>query len=110
MVMNLQYFGGRGASSGIGNSNVVAFRTSKTEKERSGGWDYRGESERVEKLIRNANEAKSANQINRAAQSLRKEDEHISTLINNAKADGGDVKALLTLRRKIREQRKKTRF
>lgn len=109
MVMNLQFFGGRGASSGIGNGNIIAFGK-KADTEKSSGWDYRGDAKRVKKLIQNANKAKSINQINRAALSLKKEDEHISTLINNVKADDGDVNALLTLRRKIREQRKKTRF
>lgn len=109
MVMNLQYFGGRGSSSGIGNGNIIAFGK-KADTERSSGWDYRGEAERVDKLIKNANEAKSVSQISRAALSLMKEDEHISTLMREAETDGGDVNALLTLRRKIRQQRKKTRF
>lgn len=109
MVVNLQYFGGRGSSSGLENGNVVAFRqTSGTEK--SSGWNYQGEAERVEKLIKNANEAKSVNQINSAALSLKREDEHISTLIKNVQADDGDVNALLTLRRKIRVQRRKTKL
>ena len=106
MVMNLQYFGGRGASSGIGNGNIIAFGK-KADTEKSSGWDYRGEAERVDKLIKNA---KSVRQISRAALSLMKEDEHISTLMREAETDGGDVNALLTLRRKIRQQRKKTRF
>lgn len=56
------------------------------------------------------NSRKSVNQINSAAISLKREDEHISTLIKNVQADNGDVNALLTLRRKIRVQRRKTKL
>lgn len=56
------------------------------------------------------NSRKSVNQINSAALSLKREDEHISTLIKNVQADNGDVNALLTLRRKIRVQRRKTKL
>lgn len=110
MVVDLQFFGGRGGSSGLGGNigNVVEFK--KASEEKSGTWQYPGENERVEKLIKYANEAKSVNQINRAALALKKEDEHITTLINNVKADDGDINALLTLRRKIRQQRDKTKL
>lgn len=56
------------------------------------------------------NSRKSVNQINSAALSLKREDEHISTLIKNVQADNGDVNALLTLRRKIRVQIRKTKL
>lgn len=108
--MKLQFFGGRGASSGISTeNNIVAFKGRETKQEND-GWDYKGEKERVDKLIQNAKQAKSVKQINRAALSLKKEDENISTLIKNAKADDGNMKALNTLRRKIRQQRKSTKL
>lgn len=56
------------------------------------------------------NSRKSVNQINSAAISLKREDEHISTLIKNVQADNCDVNALLTLRRKIRVQIRKTKL
>lgn len=84
----------------------------KAEKDvlNSSGWDYRGERERVDRLIENANNAKTVNAINRAALALMKEDEHITTLLNNVKQDDGDARALMTLRRKIREQRRRTKL
>lgn len=105
-TVDLQYFGGRGADSGLksgANANISGTSTSS-------GWDYRGEAGRVDTLIEYANKAKSVNQINRAAIALKKEDEHISTLMNTVKEDDGDIRALMTLRRKVREQRKKTRL
>ena len=106
---DLQFFGGRGSSSGLTNNNIISFKPRET-KTQNGGWDYKGESERVEKLINNANAAKTVNSINKAAMALKKEDEHITTLLNNVKQDDGDARALMTLRRRIREQRKKTRM
>lgn len=104
-ILNSQLFGGRGASirmkTGKDYSNVAST---------SSGWDYRGEAGRTDTLIEYANKAKSINQINRAAIALKKEDEHISTLMNTVKEDDGDIRALMTFRRKIREQRKKTRL
>lgn len=73
-------------------------------------WNYPSEVERVNMLIEYANKAKSINQINRAALALKKEDERITALIKYAKDEDGDVNVLMTLRRKVREQRKKTRF
>ncbi len=103
-TVDLQYFGGRGADSGLkSGANISGISTSS-------GWDYRGEAGRVDTLIEYANKAKSINQINRAAIALKKEDEHISTLMNTVKEDDGDIRALMTLRRKVREQRKKTRL
>lgn len=101
--------GGRGASSGIGKDNVVAFRQNSDTKKLL-KWNYPSEVERVNMLIEYANKAKSINQINRAALALKKEDERITALIKYAKDEDGDVNVLMTLRRKVREQRKKTRF
>ncbi len=103
-TVDLQYFGGRGADSGLkSGANISGTSTSS-------GWDYRGEARRVDTLIEYANKAKSINQINRAAIALKKEDEHISTLMNTVKEDDGDIRALMTLRRKVREQKKKTKL
>lgn len=104
--------GGRGSSSGMGSSNnIVPFKAKKSPPNRTGGgWDYRGDRERVDKLIAYANSAKTANTIQRAAIALKKEDEHITTLLKTAKEDGGDPRALMALRRRIREQRRKTRI
>lgn len=101
--------GGIGASSGIGKDNVVAFRQNSDTKKLL-KWNYPSEVERVNMLIEYANKAKSINQINRAALALKKEDERITALIKYAKDEDGDVNVLMTLRRKVREQRKKTRF
>ena len=115
-ILNSQLFGGRGASirmkTGKDYSNVGKFLTGNDSRgaSTSSGWDYRGEAGRTDTLIEYANKAKSINQINRAAIALKKEDEHISTLMNTVKEDDGDIRALMTFRRKIREQRKKTRL
>ena len=101
--------GGRGASSGLGKDNIVAFRQN-SDTGNPLKWNYPSEVKRVNMLIEYANKAKSINQINRAALALKKQDEHISTLIKNAKDEDGDVNVLMTLRRKVREQRKKTRL
>lgn len=103
--------GGRGSSSGMNaNNNIVPFKSKTPSNRTGGGWDYRGDRERVDKLIAYANSAKTANTIQRAASALKKEDEHITTLLKTAKEDGGDTRALMTLRRRVREQRKNTRL
>jgi len=97
---------GRGSSKAGGSGsggNVVAFHTQK----QSQLWDYRGEVERTNTLIDNANNAKSANQMQRAAVSLRNHDQHLTDLIDqeqSGKTDvKGDVDILTTQRRKTRQ-------
>ncbi len=101
--------GGRGAKSSVSSGKVIPFRKpGELIEKTSGGWNTPGEVERVDRLIDAANKAKTTNQIQQAAIALKRQDDHLSRLIETAREDGNDVNVLITQRRRVRQQRKKT--
>lgn len=101
--------GGRGASAGKGN--IIAFRGRKTENSNSKLWDFRGEKERVDKLVNSIKNTRGMKSLNNLALSLKKEDEHITTLIKQVEKgqESGDTKVLMSLRRQIRQAQKRVK-
>jgi hypothetical protein len=95
-------------SVGTSSNNVIAF-PNKSISQPTEKWKYPGDVERVDKLEQAANSAKTVNQINKVALALKQEDEHITTLLNQADEDG-DQNTLLTLRRRVRQLRDKVRL
>ena len=114
LELNLQYFGGRGASAASSGKNIITFKPKQKQGSSNNSntkkWDYPGEKERVDRLIENAKNAKTINQINRAAMALKRQDEHITTLLSTVSQDDGDERVLMSLRRKIRQQRMVTKL
>lgn len=90
---NLQFFGGRGASSGI-------------SKQSSGNtWDFRGETERVDKLESAIAKTNGMKAMTNLSISLKREEEHLTSLISQVQSgkEDGDENVLLTLRRRVRQ-------
>lgn len=90
-----------------GGGNVIAFPENRNNKL----WDYRGEVDRTNNLITNAEKATSINQIQKAGVALRNHDKHLSTLIENEQSGNvdvkGDVNILMAQRRRVRQALKK---
>lgn len=84
------------------------------ERNKNNGWDYRGISERTDKLEEALKNAKGANKIQVVAEKLKQQDALITEelkRIENGNSDvKGDKNALLTQRRKVRQLMQKARI
>lgn len=91
--------------------HIIAFRGRRTENSNSKLWDFRGEKERVDKLVNSINNTRGMKSLSNLALSLKKEDEHITTLIKQVEKgqESGDTKVLMSLRRQIRQAQKRVK-
>lgn len=81
---------------------------------KSGGWDYRGVSERIDKLEASLKNSHSANKVSVIAEKLKKQDELITEELKRIESGTSDVRgdknALLTQRRRVRQLLQKAKF
>lgn len=117
--LNLQFFGGRGASAiAISSGKIIAFRQneksltySKNNNSNDSAelWKFPGEVERVEKLESSVNSVRGIKAMGNLAMSLKRQDSHITTMIKQVESgqEEGDVNTLLTLRRRVRQAQAK---
>ncbi len=75
-------------------------------------WDYKGISERVDRLETSFRNARSVSGINSIAQALRRQDSIITAEINRVRegTESGDINALMTLRRRVRQLKRQARL
>lgn len=111
---NLQFFGGRGASAGLKRGTIIKFpnrerEIADTPRDNRGLWDFKGDQERVEKLLDAVDKRWGMKSLDNLSLSLKKEEEHINNLIKQVESgeNEGDVRNLMTLKRKIRQAQTK---
>lgn len=108
MKINLQFFGGRGGSSGL--ANVIQFPKKKEESKKTSKWDYRGYFESVDKIEKAVNLANTRAKAEQAYRGITLQEKNISSEIQRAErgdADTGDINVLLTQRRRLRQLKAK---
>ena len=101
--------GGRGSASGL--AKIVAFSAKgsagagNNEK-----WDYRGYVESVDNVEKAVNSVKTRRQVEQAYKGITSAEESVSaeiSRIENGGGDEGDVRVLMTQRRRLRQLRRK---
>lgn len=83
---------------------------SQNLQDKSDKWDYRGYVESVNKIEKAVNEANTRAKVEKAYRGIVEEDRSITAEINrieNGNGDEGDIKVLMTQRRRIRQLKKK---
>lgn len=105
---------GRGSSKAgkNGNSNVIKFPgRASGGKSNNDGWEYRGNNDRLNALSNALNSSRSARKVQSVSIGLKKLDEQISRDIKAVEsgAESGDLKALMTQRRKTRQLMQKAK-
>lgn len=101
--------GGRGGSSGISAGGGFSALAQSTK----GRWDYRGNSERIDRLESALNNARSVSKVNAVANQLNSLDKNITAEINRIQqgyVTDGDITALMAQRRRIRQLKSKARI
>lgn len=101
--------GGRGGSSGISAGGGFSALAQSTR----GRWDYRGNSERIDRLESALNNSRSVSKVNAVAKQLNSLDKNITAEINRIEqghVKDGDLTALMTQRRKVRALMRKARI
>lgn len=112
--------GGRGGSSGIKQkytNNVITFTggSSGSESSFDGGakWHYPENDKRIAQLSSGLANARSASKINAVAKAARNLDRILTAEINRVQSGvepHGDLNALITQRRKVRQLMQRARF
>lgn len=105
---------GRGSSKAGKNSNSNVIKLpgrAPGGKGNNNGWDFRGNNDRLNALSDALNSSRSARTVQSVSIGLKKLDEQISRDIKAVEsgAESGDLKALMTQRRKTRQLMRKAK-
>jgi len=105
----------KAAKAQMNKGKIIAFSGGNKTRQSTASdlWDFREERERVDRLEKAVEDVKGLNAQRNLALSLRRQDAHITTVIDQEKAGQNDVKGdineLITLRRRIRQAQSKLR-
>ena len=80
-------------------------RKEKSRQSSNNAWDFRGETERVDKLESAIAKTNGMKAMTNLSLSLKREEQHLTTLINQVDSgkEDGDKNTLITLRRRVRQ-------